>query len=91
MLNTEEYTIALNLYSQGIKNYRENNRQKRFKKLLDYYNNLCDFNETEPNAIMHHEIALYGSDCENCGKPYRTKQASFCAACGNKKLNIDSK
>lgn len=82
MLNTEESAIALDLYSKGIKTLNIN-RQDRFKKLLDYYNKLCNFEETEPNAIMHHAIDIYGADCENCGKPYRTKLASFCAACGN--------
>ena len=84
MLDEEEFEKARELYSLGFKN-GVSDRLERFKLLLDYYNNLTGFEETEPNAIMHHEIALYGPPCENCGKPYRTPLATFCAACGNKR------
>tara|TARA_R110002051_G_scaffold322023_1_gene411376 strand:+ start:1978 stop:2592 length:615 start_codon:yes stop_codon:yes gene_type:complete len=84
MLEGEESTIASQLYSEGFKTL-EKDRQKRFKKLLDYYNELTGFGETEANAIIHHFADMYGPDCENCGKPYRTHKASFCAACGNKR------
>lgn len=84
MLEGEESTIASQLYSEGFKTL-EKDRKKRFKKLLDYYNELTGFGETEPNAIIHHFADMYGPDCKNCGKPYRTHKASFCAACGNKR------
>ncbi|WP_199769339.1 hypothetical protein [Flavivirga eckloniae] len=60
-------------------------RQERFKELLDYYNDLTGFGETEPNAIMHHSLGQIGPDCEKCGKSYRTPKAKLCAACGNKR------
>ena len=84
MLNEEEYSIASKLYSSAFR-AKEKTRAERFKPLLDYYKETIGFSETEPNAIMHHRIAQYGPACENCGKPYRTPQASFCAACGNKR------
>lgn len=84
MLEGEESKIASQLYAEGLK-ILEKDRRKRFKKLLDYYNDLTGFGETEPNAIVHHFADMYGPDCESCGKPYRTSQASFCAACGNKR------
>jgi len=84
MLEGEESKIASRLYSDGFKKL-EKDRQKRFQKLLDYYNDLTGFNETEPNAIAHHFVDMYGPDCENCGKPYRTPKAKFCVACGNKR------
>ena len=84
MLNEKEYEIAEKLYRKGFK-VPERDREKRFKELLDFYNELTGFEETEPNAIMHHRISIYGTDCEKCGKPYRTPKASFCAFCGNKK------
>jgi hypothetical protein len=87
MLNEEEFKICSDLYSNGIRNIKVSNIQERFKDLLKFYNDLTEFGETEPNAIMHHRIALYGSPCENCGKPYRTPKANFCAACGNKTRN----
>ena len=86
MLNEEEYTIASKLYSQGFEKIESGkSREERFKPMLDYYNNLTRFEETQPNAILHHRIEHYGPPCENCGKPYRTPLASFCAACGNKR------
>lgn len=92
MLEGEESKTASRLYAEGFKTF-ETDRQQRFKKLLDYYNALTDFGETEPNAIVHHLVDLYGPDCEICGKPYRTHKAKFCAACGNirimKKLFLD--
>ncbi len=88
MLDENEYSEASRLYSVGIKNIHTqvNNSQKRFKELLDYYFKVTGFEETEPNAIMHHRIAQYGPPCEACGKPFRTPQASFCAACGHKRV-----
>ncbi|MCT4638054.1 MAG: hypothetical protein N4A72_10115 [Bacteroidales bacterium] len=80
-LDKEEFKIASDLYSKG---FRDNSEQ-RFKALLDYYNNLTGFGETEPNAIMHHSLEQIGPDCECCGKPYRTPKAKLCAACGNKR------
>jgi len=85
MLDDEEFAKVLELYNQGFKDAIKP-RTERFKLLLDYYNSLTGFNETEPNAIMHHQISQYGPECENCGKPYRTPLASFCAACGNKRI-----
>jgi hypothetical protein len=86
MLDDDEYRIANELYSKGFSD-REllPNRAERFKPLLDYYEQVTGWKETEPNAIMHHYISLYGTPCEKCGKPYRTPKASFCASCGNKK------
>jgi len=86
MLNEEEYQTAHELYGQGMRNVKAADKQVRFKELLNFYHELTGFSETEPNAIMHHRIELYGPPCENCGKPYRTPKASFCAACGNKRL-----
>jgi len=83
MLDDAEFSIAQNLYSQGFK--RKGSIDDRFKPLLEYYNQLTSFEETNPYAIMHHQISLYGTICDNCGKPYRTPQATYCAACGHKK------
>jgi len=83
MLDDEEFKKASELYSLGFKTAGK--RETRFAQLLNYYNELTGFNETEPNAIMHHQISQYGPVCRKCGKPYRTPLASFCAACGNKR------
>tara|TARA_R110002050_G_C8657940_1_gene490836 strand:+ start:346 stop:648 length:303 start_codon:yes stop_codon:yes gene_type:complete len=86
MLDEEEYAIAHKLYGKAFERRESGTtREQRFKPMLDYYKEVTGFEETEPNAIMHHRIAQYGPPCENCGKPYRTPKASFCAACGNKR------
>ena len=88
MLDEEEYAIAYKLYGEAFKRRKSGmTREEGFKPLLDYYKKVTGFKETEPNAIMHHRITQYGPPCENCGKPYRTPKASFCAACGNKRIN----
>ncbi|MCQ4139806.1 hypothetical protein [Chryseobacterium sp. EO14] len=87
MLDEEEGKIASKLLAEGFQEFktaRKTPLNENFKKLLDYYNNLTGFEETNPNAIMHHFIDMYGPDCEKCGKPYRTETATFCPKCGNK-------
>lgn len=85
MLDEEEYRQAYKLYGNGIKALN-GTREERFKPLLDYYFQVTGERATEPNAVMHHRVAQYGPPCENCGKPYRTRKASFCAACGHKRI-----
>ena len=85
MLDKNEFAIASELYSKGFK-VAKSDRQEKSKELLEYYNNLTGFGETEPNAIMHHSLVQIGPDCENCGKPYRTPKAKLCASCGNKRI-----
>ena len=82
MLDDGEFKEAKRLYNEGCKNANH----ERFKSLLDYYNTLTGFNETEAAAIMHHQISQYGPNCEKCGKPYRTPKAAICASCGNKRV-----
>lgn len=82
MLDEEEFKKAAELYKLA---FRPGSMDERFKPLRDYYKDVTGWDESNPNAIMHHEIALYGPPCENCGKPYRTPKASFCAACGHKR------
>lgn len=86
MLDDDEYLIAYNLYREAFDvNKSGIPLKQRFKPLLEYYKEVSGFEETIPNAIMHHKISMYGPPCEKCGKPYRTPKASFCAACGNKR------
>lgn len=83
MLDEEEFAMAEKLYHAGFR--KIGNREERFQPLLDYFHQLTGYKETNPYAIMHHRINQYGPPCENCGKPYRTPQASFCAACGHRR------
>jgi hypothetical protein len=94
MLDEQEYKLIGELYSGGIRvtqEFREkhnlsldkiSSQQERFRPLLQKYQEISGFEETEPNAIMHHRISLYGPPCKRCEKPLRSPQAAFCAACG---------
>lgn len=86
MLNEYEYAIAYKLYGNMIRNFSADSPEERKKEIVDYYYNLTGEMDTNPNSIIHHRIALYGPPCENCGKPYRTSKASFCVACGHKRI-----
>lgn len=85
MLDETEFMEAARLYRKAFDTKHTTDLSERFTELFIYYFRLTGEIETEPNAIMHHRIALYGPPCEKCGKPYRTSKASFCAACGNKR------
>lgn len=50
--------------------------------MLEMYRLLTGFVETNPAAIWHHAVGLYGPRCPQCDKPLRTPEARFCAACG---------
>jgi len=86
MLDEQEYEYAAHL-CRKIFDFRKSglSREESAAPLLDFYNGLSDFGETEPNAIMHHRFSLYGPLCASCGNPYRTPQVTLCVACGNKR------
>jgi len=57
MLDEEEYVKAKELYRKSMHgNNLQAGRLVRFKPLLDYYNKLTGWNETEPNAICIIEL-----------------------------------
>lgn len=84
MLEDEEADSAQRLYSRAFRS-GTGSIEDRFKPLLDYYELVTGWKETNPDAVIHHFERLYGPPCEHCGKPYRTKLASSCAACGNRR------
>jgi hypothetical protein len=92
MLDEVEYAEALTLYGEGIratKEFRERwqiplldtLREAQFRPLLDTYERMTGMRESNPAAIMHHRIALYGPPCRRCQKPLRTPQAKLCGSC----------
>jgi hypothetical protein len=93
MLDEEEWAqIAPLLHGslQNIKTHRECYEipldatpiQAMYWPALILYGELTGFRETNPSALWHHRLSLYGPACERCGKPLRTPQATLCAACG---------
>ncbi|PJJ55011.1 zinc ribbon domain-containing protein [Hymenobacter chitinivorans] len=55
---------------------------RAWQPMLEMYRLLTGFVETNPNAVLHHSVELYGPPCPKCRKPLRTPEARFCAACG---------
>ncbi len=50
--------------------------------VLKVYREITGYTESNPNAVWHHRLSLFGPPCETCGKPLRSPRARICAACG---------
>jgi hypothetical protein len=79
MLDEGEFAVIAGLYHDGIRLakqvehqpphlLRATPREERFKACLDAYERLTGFRESNPNAVMHHRLVLYGPPCLVCGK-----------------------
>jgi hypothetical protein len=55
--------------------------EREYGGMLREYKRTTGFPETNPTALDHHQVALYGPPCEYCGKPLRTLEAKLCGAC----------
>ncbi|WP_310394038.1 hypothetical protein [Hymenobacter sp.] len=97
MLETAEAALAQRAYSGGMPVVEAEARRRgrvfvpmqldslvarRQQPMLEMYRLLTGFDETNPNAVWHHEVDQYGPPCPRCQKPLRTPEARFCAACG---------
>lgn len=92
MLDESEYREVFRLYGEGIsasKAFRQKwglpadgmEKEIRFKPLLDRYEQMTGLRETNPNAVMHHRLSLYGPPGVRCGKPMRSPSAKLCGSC----------
>lgn len=92
MLDEDEYGEILNLYgdcARATKEFgqrwnvplEEANLEERFRPLRQRYEEITAYRETNHNAIMHHQLSLYGPPCKRCGRPLRTPKAKLCGAC----------
>jgi hypothetical protein len=77
MLDDDEYRRVISRPT----NERGKNLQERFATMLAEYERITGFRETNPNAIWHHRLSIYGPPCRVCGKPLRTPLAKVCGAC----------
>lgn len=100
MLTDEEWDKVSPYLTSGveqIKRYQEEHQcslaeatQKGFgQAALAMYESMTGFKETNPNALFHHRLSLYGPPCPSCGKPLRTPAANSCAACGTVRVVRD--
>ncbi len=87
MLDDEEsaamYKYSADLIRKAASEGRPLEFRQKLMALVDFYNELCGEDYTNPNAVVHHKISMYGPPCKECGKPLRTKVARFCAYCGD--------
>lgn len=100
MLTEEEWAVVsphLSNAIEQISTYRkvhgcslEEATRRGLADALDAYARLTGFNETNPNALWHHRLSLYGPPCHACGKPLRTPQAQYCAMCSAHALPADT-
>lgn len=97
MLETAEAELVHQAHVRGMQvvedEYRRRGRvfhpmqlegamEKLRQPMVEMYRLLTGFVETNPNAILHHNVDQYGPPCPQCHKPLRTPEARFCAACG---------
>jgi hypothetical protein len=94
MLTEEEWQLLdLTGFIEQIKRYREETgctlaeayQKGPGRQSLATYEQITGFKETNPNALFHHRLSMYGPPCHVCGKPFRTPVANYCAACGAKR------
>jgi hypothetical protein len=74
---------------KALKSYREQHDVGLAEALANVpdtacaaYERMTGYRETNPNAIYHHRLSIYGPPCGRCGRLLRTPAASFCASCG---------
>jgi hypothetical protein len=69
MLDEEEYGQVMALWRQ------DGAMKERLALMFAEYVRITHYAETNPNAVWHHRLSLYGPPCRSCGKPLRTPQA----------------
>jgi hypothetical protein len=81
-LNTNAETINNHQLSNGG-SVKDSIRTLQYYACNKYFE-ITGFRETNPNAIWHHQLSIYGAECLTCGHLLRTKLAKYCANCGTK-------
>ena len=62
---------------RSVAQERETFGNANLDPVLQEYERLTGFHETNINAIYHHVASLYGPPCSCCGKPLRTPEQGF--------------
>jgi hypothetical protein len=82
MLDENEYRLVTSKYGEKGSGSKAEIAERFYSPVLREYERITGFHETNPNAVRHHRLSLYGPPCSKCAKPLRTPRATFCAACG---------
>jgi hypothetical protein len=77
MLDEEEFQRVTSL----LRNRSGDGFKEMFSALLEEYERVTGYRETNGNAVFHHRLAMYGPPCAKCGKPLRTRRAKLCGSC----------
>ena len=96
MLTDQEWLVVEPALSQSISTLQQVRKERGIglaealehhygSEALRLYQDMTGFRETNPDALWHHRLSLYGPPCKACGKPLRTPQAKLCAACGSER------
>jgi hypothetical protein len=59
------------------------------QRILEQFNRISGFNETNYLAVLHHRRALFGPQCSSCGFLLRTPKAKYCANCGRPSVQAE--
>lgn len=78
MLDDEEFRSAI---SKRILGNAKSSPREQFGPVLEEYFRITGHRETNPNAVYHHKLSMYGPPCSKCGKPLRTPRAKLCGSC----------
>jgi len=94
MLDETEYAEISELHCEGLratKEFRERwgipleqmklTLSERLEPMRLRYREITGWDESNPNAILHHRLSLYGPPCRHCQKPLRTPKAKLCGSC----------
>jgi len=92
MLDEKEFADVIALFYEGARSVKEYRKQsgepiqsvpmsERFKAMLARYESITGYKETNPNAIWHHRLSMYGPPCRHCGRPLRSPEAKLCGSC----------
>jgi hypothetical protein len=88
MLDEQEFAEIVPLHRSGMQSYGAPEapiesipRTIRFEAMLNRYEAITGHKETNPNAVWHHRLSLYGPPSERCGRPLRSPMAKGCGSC----------